>query len=291
MKVIAHISDPHFGSESPTITAALLGELGAGAGTPPAVVLISGDLTQRARRHQFRAARAFLDKLPRPYLVVPGNHDIPLYDVWNRFVHPLDRYRRFITDDLMPRFVDDELVVVGLNTAHSFTFKDGKITPEQARAAAAIFAAHRDRFKILVCHHPFIVPASRSPGERVDGADEVMPILRGAGVEVICSGHMHIAYASDAAGFRDESAEIIAAHAGTCISTRTRGEPNGYNRLVLDGDRLTIHHRVWNGGGFVEGPHKTYRRIAGHWRHAAESPVGGMSLAAPGRYEGPHDRQ
>jgi 3',5'-cyclic AMP phosphodiesterase CpdA len=265
MTLIAHLSDPHFGSEDPAIAAALLADLGA-----PALVVVSGDLTQRARPAQFRAARAFLDTLPAPYLVVPGNHDIPLYDLWTRFRHPLDRYRAIITDELMPRYVDGTLAVFGLNTAHSFTIKDGKITVDQARAAAAFFAAHPDRFKILVCHHPFILPAGRPPRERADGADEVVPIFRDAGVEVVCTGHLHVAFASDAGGFRDETRSAIAVHAGTCISTRTRGEPNGYNRLLLDGDRLTIEHRVWDGSGFADGPRKTYRREGGAWFHAPD---------------------
>lgn len=266
MKVIAHLSDPHFGSESPAVTAALVTDLGA-----PSLVVISGDLTQRAKEAQFHAAKAFLDGLPAPYVVVPGNHDIPLFDLWNRFRHPLDRYREIITADLMPSYGDDELAVVGLNTAHSFTFKDGKVTAEQARAAAARFRSYPGRFKILVCHHPFVLPAGRPGRERVDGADEALPILRDAGVEVICTGHLHIAFASDAGGFRDERRELIAVHAGTCISTRTRGEPNGYNRMTLDGDLFTIEQRRWDGKAFVAGPHKTYRREDGHWFHVPAS--------------------
>jgi 3',5'-cyclic AMP phosphodiesterase CpdA len=266
VKVIAHLSDPHFGSESATVAAGLLDDLGA-----PALVVVSGDLTQRAKEAQFHAARAFLEALPSPYLVVPGNHDIPLLDLWTRFRHPLDRYRHIITDELVPRHVDDELAVVGLTTAHGFTIKDDRVTAEQARAAAEIFAAHPERFKILVCHHPFVLPAGRPGRERVDGAAEALPILRDAGVEVICTGHLHIAFASDTAGFRDERRELIAVHAGTCISTRTRGEPNGYNRLTLDGDLLTIEQRRWDGTRFTAGPHKTYRREDGHWFHAPDT--------------------
>ena len=156
MKLVAHLSDPHFGSESPAVTAALLEDLSGGAAPTPAVVLVSGDLTQRAREHQFRAARAFLDLLPAPYVVVPGNHDVPLYDVWSRLLHPLARYRRIISDELTPTYVDDELAVVGLDTAHGFTFKGGRVTVEQARAAAARFAEHPGRLEILVVHHPFV---------------------------------------------------------------------------------------------------------------------------------------
>lgn len=270
MKLVAHISDPHFGTEDPAVAAALAAELRGDTADLPSLVLISGDLTQRAKDEQFRAARAFLDALPSPYLVVPGNHDIPLYDLWSRLHHPLRRYREHVTDELMPFFADDEVAAVGLTTAHGLTIKDGKVTLAQAHAAADLLAGHDHHFKIVVAHHPFVLPAGRRTSERVDGADEATPVLRDAGVAVICSGHLHIAYTSDAAGFRDETRAIVAVHAGTCMSTRTRGEANGYNRLILDGDSLTIHQRLWSSDLFVAGPSKTYRRVDDHWRHAPE---------------------
>lgn len=273
MKVVAHVSDPHFGSHDPAVAAALLDDLNGRTATTPAVIAVSGDLTQRAREAEFRDARRFLDLLIAPAVVVPGNHDVPLYDLAARFFHPYRRYQEHITADLTPSYVDDELAVVGLNTAHGFTFKNGRVTVEQARAAAGFFAQHDDRFRIVVAHHPFVVPADRPVSERVDGADAATPILLDAGVHVICSGHLHVAYASDTAGFRDQTREIVAVHAGTCISTRRRGEVNGYNRLILDGDTLTIRQRRWDGTRFADGPEKTYRRIDGHWRHAPEAAI------------------
>lgn len=270
MTLIAHVSDPHFGTEHPAVAAALLAELRGETADRPGLVLVSGDLTQRAKDEQFAAARAFLDAMAAPYLVVPGNHDIPLYDLWSRLHHPLRRYRAHITDELMPLHADDDVAAVGLCTAHGLTIKDGKVTVAQALAAAELLAAHPARFKIVVAHHPFVVPAARPASERVDGADAATPILRDAGVDVICSGHLHLAYSSDAAGFRDETRAIVAVHAGTCMSSRTRGEPNGYNRLLVDGDTLTIHQRTWAGDRFVPGPHKTYRKVDGRWRHAPE---------------------
>ncbi len=271
MKILAHISDPHFGTEDPAVAAALLDDLNGRTSVTPALVTVSGDLTQRAKDDQFRAARAWLDRLAAPWLAVPGNHDVPLYDVASRFLQPFRRYRKHFGDELMPHYLDDEVAVVGINTAHSFTFKDGKVTPEQARAAAARFTlAGDDRFKVLIAHHPFVLPTGRPEHERVDGAATAVPILEAAGVAVICTGHLHIAFASDTAGFRSDDREIVAVHAGTCISTRRRGEPNGYNRLIIDGDTLTIHQRVWDATRFIDGPHKTYQRTAGHWRHAPD---------------------
>ena len=101
----------------------------------PDLVVVSGDLTQRARIEQFKEARRFLDSLPSPQIVVPGNHDVPLYDVLSRFARPLARYRRYITEDLEPFYADDEIAVLGLNTARSLTIKGGRINEAQfARA-------------------------------------------------------------------------------------------------------------------------------------------------------------
>lgn len=269
MTVLAHISDPHFGTEDPAITRALLDELTGVTAPSPAAILVSGDLTQRAREEQFVAARAFLDRLSAPYVVVPGNHDVPLYDVVSRFLHPLRRYCRHITDELMPRLLEPDFAVVGLTTAHGFTVKDGKVTVAQARAAAAFLADAGERFKIIVAHHPFALPARHGdPDDLVDGVDRALPILEAAGVAAICTGHLHATYASEP-GFRTDDRAIVSIHAGTCTSTRRRGEPNGYNRLILDDGHLTIQERHWAADRWIDGPRKAYRRGADRrWRHA-----------------------
>src|SRR5205085_705048 len=130
----------------------------------------SGDFTQRARSKQYRHAAEFLARLPKPRLVVPGNHDIPLFDVVRRFFFPLQRYKEFIARDLRPLYQDPELMVMGINTARPFTFslkgfwKDGKLSEEQLldielRAAKL----GPEVFKVVVTHHPFIPP----PKERL----------------------------------------------------------------------------------------------------------------------------
>src|SRR3954447_26019387 len=106
MRTIAHLSDLHFGRTDPDV---VRGAIDAVRRLQPDLTVISGDLTQRARSHQFRAARAFLDRLPKPQIVVPGNHDIPLWNVFARSFSPLRKYRRIITGDLAPFFADDEI--------------------------------------------------------------------------------------------------------------------------------------------------------------------------------------
>ena len=259
MSTVIHISDPHFGDEDPIVAESLLDEIHE---QRPALVAISGDLTQRARESQFKAARAWLDRLLVPYLVVPGNHDIPLFDVIRRFVAPRERYLRYISADLNPTFVDDTIAACGIDTTKSFTIKHGRITREQAERAAALLAPHHQRWRVLVAHHPF---------EHVTGADEATPILEAAGVDLVLTGHLHVPLMTDVAG-RNPQHTMIAVHAGTCMSTRLRGEPNGYNLLAIEGDHIRIVHREWRELRWVDGLEKAYRRGPGRERIIKEPP-------------------
>jgi 3',5'-cyclic AMP phosphodiesterase CpdA len=255
MKLVTHLSDPHFGSEDPAIATELLREIKT---LDPAVVAISGDLTQRGRRSQFRAAKSWLEHLGIPYVVVPGNHDIPLYDVMTRFLRPRDRYQDLITRDLEPCFFDESLAVCGIDTTKSLTTKHGHVPRGPLERVIGKLRVHDRHWKVLVAHHPFVVPPD-SDEPRVHGADDAMTKLEEANVDLILTGHLHIPHTDGATG-RNERHTVINVHAGTCMSTRTRGEPNGYNQLAFEDDEVTITHRVWNGLRFVDGERKSYRR-------------------------------
>src|SRR5579884_2066927 len=156
MRTIAHISDLHFGRIDPPVLEGLVLDLKDRA---PTLLVISGDFTQRAREGQFAEAAAYRKRLPTPQLVVPGNHDVPLYDAIRRFFFPLHRYRRIITEDLSPEFEDQELFVLGISTARSFTQKSGWITTKQLDdVRRRVCRVPPNRFKVLVTHHPFIPP-------------------------------------------------------------------------------------------------------------------------------------
>src|SRR5438309_4295198 len=127
MRTVVHLSDLHFGRTDPALIEPLLAALRT---IRPTVVVVSGDLTQRAREEEFEQARDFLSRIEVPLVVVPGNHDVPLYRLWERFLSPLGKYQRMIQRDLEPSFVDAEIAVVGLNTARSLTFKNGRINHE-----------------------------------------------------------------------------------------------------------------------------------------------------------------
>ncbi len=260
MKIVAHISDPHFGTEDPVVADALHAQLSGRDAPAPNLVVVSGDLSQRATATQFRAAKAYLDRLPCPYLVVPGNHDIPMYNVYERFFHPLRRYRREISDNLSPLHVDEDLAVLGVNTAHGMTIKDGKITDDQIERVRSQLAPYKAQWKIVVAHHPFVVPHEGDPGDLVDNVDAAVEVFHEIGVDVVLHGHLHVTYSGDTAGFRDMDRKLIAVAAGTCMSTRLRGEPNGYNMLRFDEHEILIVNRVWDGTTFAPGSEKIYRR-------------------------------
>lgn len=266
MRTLAHLSDLHFGTEDPALAAQLRTELLA---LRPALVVISGDLTQRARRSQFAAARDYLATLPHPQLVVPGNHDVPLYDVGRRFATPLRRFRRYISPELAPVYTDDELIVAGLNTARSLTWKSGRVSSAQLARLRAQLTASTARCKVVVTHHPFIPPPGSVPEDGIDlvgGALRALAVLDACGVDLLLAGHLHHGYAGDTrTHYPTSHRSIIAAQAGTAISRRTRTEPNAYNVLTLDRAHIAIEIRAWNGTVFAPSSLAHYEFHAGAW--------------------------
>src|ERR1700681_3786558 len=136
MRTVAHLSDPHFGRIEHATVQALIATV---TDVRPDIVVISGDLTQRAQKREFQEARQFLDALPSPQIVVPGNHDVPLYNILARALKPLRNYQRYISNELEPFYCDDEIAIVGINTARSLTFKNGRFSRQQVVRSCAQF--------------------------------------------------------------------------------------------------------------------------------------------------------
>lgn len=262
MRSIAHLSDLHFGRCDMQIAEQLLLDLDAVA---PSMVAVSGDLTQRARRHEFAAARAFLERIALPKVVVPGNHDLPLFNLTKRILEPLQRFRRYIEPTSLPVFRDGELAVLGINTARRSLWKDGRISERQLdhlrRACAALPA---DCFKVLVTHHPF-APPPHDPRRRLVGRrEQELTALAGCGVELLLTGHLHRGFAADAAAVVPQGRpSILIAQAGTAISTRRRGESNAYNVIRIDADQVEIEVRRWTGSRFAAAETTSYARPGG----------------------------
>ena len=247
MKIIAHISDLHFGREDPRVAEGLVKDL---HNLQPMLVINSGDFTQRARRAQYRSAAEYIKRLPHPQLSVPGNHDIPLFDIFRRFLSPLDRYKEFISDDLFPQYVDDDLTVLGINTARSLTWKSGRISNNQIQEMERILTAlPLSNFKIVVTHHPFLPPPGQEDTkvDLVGRATSVLEVLERLEVDLLLAGHLHHGYTGDVRTYYPASNRaIIVAQAGTAISNRVRHEPNGYNVIRLKDDTMGIEVRRWS---------------------------------------------
>lgn len=244
MRTLVHLSDLHFGRTDNALLAPLIALIKQ---TGPDIVAISGDLTQRARSRQFKEARAFLDALPAPRIIVPGNHDVPLYNVLARFLRPLANYRRYITDDLQPFYADEEIAVLGINTARSLTIKGGRINQEQvARLSERLHHFGSGVTKILVTHHPFDLPEAYSEEALVGRAHMAMETFALCGMDVLLAGHLHVSHTGHTAErYRIRGHSALVVQAGTATSTRGRGEPNSFNVLHIDHPRITIERYAW----------------------------------------------
>ena len=245
MPVVVHMSDLHFGRIDERLLSPLVDAVEV---VKPDVVVVSGDLTQRARTSEFRAARDFLARLRGPRIVVPGNHDVPLYNIFDRFARPLARFREFIEEDDLPRFIDTELAVIGVNTARSMVVKNGRINKSQIDAIRKTFAAlPADVFRVVVTHHPFDSGEGMNPDDRVGRAALAMREFAECGVDLLLSGHLHVGYSGESA----LSSQVLAGYgalvvsAGTATSTRVRGEPNEFNVLRVSKSRVEIERHAW----------------------------------------------
>lgn len=271
MKTLAHISDLHFGRIDPAVVEGLLADL---VHMGPDLVVISGDLVQRARPSHFEAARAFLQRLPFPYLVVPGNHDIPVYNLLQRFTDPFAKYRRYISRDLSPFHIDDHVAVLGINTARSVIvdFSQGRINTKQIRRIQEVFAQVPDHvFKVLFTHHPFLPPPDAPQTRLVGRARLALPALEACGVDLLLAGHLHRAYSGDIMSFHTQVARsILVAQASTATSTRLRNEANAYNFITIANPTVTFEVRSWEGASFTRGLVSRYARQGHRWHMEAQ---------------------
>ncbi len=275
MRTLVHLSDLHFGRVDEQLIAPLISTV---TRLNPDLVAVSGDLTQRARSQQFREARAFLDALPQPQIVVPGNHDVPLHNVFTRFVRPLGKYRRHITDDLQPVYLDNEIVVVGVNTARSLTIKGGRINKEQVTDIRQRLCGLSDELvKTVVTHHPFDLPQGYEDRDLVGRSQMAMTGLADCGADLFLAGHLHVSHTGHTAkryNIRGHSALVV--QAGTASSTRGRGEANSFNVIRINRPNITVERLTWQpaGSAFVISGEENFRHTSDGWVRLGEEPTG-----------------
>lgn len=244
MRTIVHLSDIHFGRVDPQVISPLIETIRR---INPDLVAVSGDLTQRARSYQFKEARAFLDALPKPQIVVPGNHDVPLHNVFARFLQPLSKYQRYITSDLRPFYYDDEIAVLGVNTARSLTIKGGRINEDQVEwMRGRLCPLEDDIVKIVVTHHPFDLPEGHDERNLVGRSRMAMEALASCGADLFLAGHLHVSHTTHSATrYKIKGHSALVVQAGTAASTRGRGEANSFNVIRIDFPQISVERLEW----------------------------------------------
>jgi 3',5'-cyclic AMP phosphodiesterase CpdA len=256
MRLLAHISDLHFGADLPPVAQGLLSRL---MEIQPDLVVVSGDLTQRATSQQFQHARLYMDSIPFPKLIVPGNHDVSFYSPYRRFLLPLSRYRKYITQDLSPYWLDEEIAVLGINTARSLTLKNGRISIVQMDLIQERFCSvPKETFKVLVTHHPFIAPPGRERESVVGRAAQMFMRVQQCSPDMALAGHFHTSYnGATHSVYTAQKGSTLVVQAGTAISRRTRDEQNAFNIMRIDKGEVELFVEQWNGEIFTE--HRRHR--------------------------------
>ncbi len=268
---ILHGSDLHFGR--PHAPAAAADFLALAHDASPDLIALSGDFTQRAKTREYAAAAAYLKRLPRvPLVVTPGNHDVPLYRLWERVNAPFRNYRRWISDELDSVHQVGGAVVVALNTTTpDRAIVNGYLDDEQLERAAAAFArAERAGLRVLVVHH---APVGAPGGDRIavlPRARRVVRRLAGMGVDLVLFGHLHRAFAASgrrSKGAAAEDSSVLLVCSGTTASDRGRASERGRNscnlvRATEDEIAVTRYLRSSSADGFLPIAREAFPRRA-----------------------------
>jgi 3',5'-cyclic AMP phosphodiesterase CpdA len=258
---LVHLSDVHFGREVPKVINGLTEALHE---LQPERIIISGDLTQRAKHSEFSAFNEFRDSLPAPCFIVPGNHDLSAHRLIERFIYPWRKWRRYVNAELEPTLSTDDYLAIGKNTARRMgwymDWSRGRINDGQiADVHTKVDAADEHQLRFLVAHHPFWLPATYEFRRLIGSRDEALEEFSAAGLDMIMSGHVHMAYAEVVKG-------VIISHAGTTLSDRLLpDQPNSFNRITGDRDHLVIELFEWNGEHFASHSQQHFKRTEHGW--------------------------
>ncbi len=268
MARLVHLSDLHFGAHDDRLVAGVEQSV---AELQPDLVVISGDFTQRARTEQFKEACEFLDRIRHTgveVLGVPGNHDVPLYDVLRRFLSPLTRYRRYIDDTLCPFHELPGVAVLGLNTARSLTFKDGRISEAQVAFIRESFArTPSESFRVLVTHHPlFALQVGDEITPAIGRHELALDAVQDAGVDMLLAGHNHHASSHDAGDLVTRAGGTLVVQAGTATSTRVREQDQSFNTIDIGEGAVTVTVNTWRNDQYCPADAQRYQWEEGRWR-------------------------
>ena len=245
---IAHISDLHFGAHDPAARDALLAHL---IEARPHLVIASGDITQSATDAEFAAARMFFDELPMEVFVIPGNHDLPGFDL-TRFINPFARYKRHLIDVLDPELAAGPVHIKGINTARRilphWNWANGAVSAKQRRDIARAFVTATAPWRILVLHHPLMSPKEFPLDIIVFNAKELLKTIADQRIDIVLAGHQHHAYIETR---QETDHKTLFVSASTAMSTRIRRQPQGFNMLEFNDTTVRIDMLRYADGRFI----------------------------------------
>jgi 3',5'-cyclic AMP phosphodiesterase CpdA len=260
MTRLIHIADLHFGAEDPALVDAFVDFC---TDVEPDVIVAAGDFTQAGRRREFRDAADFLSRLSAPAVGTPGNHDVPVRSVRQRFLSPWKRFDRFMRPVLAERHVAPGLQVESLVTARRAQWQpDWSLGRVGRRELAAIL----DRFddsdgttRVLTCHHPILAPGGSRGRARTARAWHAAPLIA-AHCDLVLTGHLHETF-TQSLSVGDHACWFVGC--GTTFSHRTREEAAGFNLLTVESDAIeTVHCEAGPDGRFHRGSGRLLSRSA-----------------------------
>jgi 3',5'-cyclic AMP phosphodiesterase CpdA len=242
VSVILHLSDTHFGTEDPAAVEALVTLTET---ERPDVVVASGDITQRAREREFVRAQRFFNRLrSRHTLVLPGNHDIPLWDLPRRLLAPYASFRRYFGDNLEPRLLSDQVWIASLLSVRRWRHKDGALSLDQIeRTAQWLSQAPRNTLKVVVTHHPVAALRWHEEDDVLSGAPQALAQWTQAGVDIVLGGHTHTPSTLPVRPAHADHRALWVSQAGSAVSRRLRSG---------SGQSVNLLRRHWAGAWRLE---------------------------------------
>lgn len=242
---ILHLSDLHFGTEQTPVVAAIQR---LSQRLKPQLLIVSGDLTQRAQPHQFRAARRFIDSLAIPNrLLIPGNHDIPLLQPLTRLLRPYQEYLRYFGPELEPSLDQPQLLVLGVKTTRRYRHTDGELSAKQIeRVARRLQQAAPEQLRLVVTHQPLAVIRRQDAINLLHRGAEASRRWAEAGADLVLGGHIHLPYVCAVHEQMPLARPLWVVQAGTAVSSRTRFEAGHSLNLLFHQGRQHCRVERWD---------------------------------------------
>ncbi|MEI8338136.1 MAG: metallophosphoesterase [bacterium] len=248
MKTIVHLSDLHFGKIDAKRVNPLIKKISE---IKPDLIIVSGDLTQRATEKEYKDAKKFFRKLDRPIFVIPGNHDIPLINIFQRLTDPFKKYKKIISTDLNPFYCDETIAIAGINSVRRYKITSGRISSKQISTTEKLLDNLDPKLiKIVVCHHPLDLPYSAKTIKKhthgvVSHSKTAMKHFSKIKVDIFLTGHIHQSHVADTKRrYKIDGYGGLIIQAGTAMSKRTRWEPVAFNVLKIKRPNISIENYV-----------------------------------------------